>query len=217
MPLDLIRMIKPSIFISLIFLLTTASVVGQITLNNGSFEGEPQDAIVPMGWQGCEKGSTPDILPGSWGVYNEPSDGETYMGLITREDGSWESVGQKLSKAIQKDECYEFGIDLAHSKTYANYNKPLKIKIWGGTKSCSKDVLLASSKAISHTAWKRYFFRIAPTVDIQYIIIEAQSIDGLFFSYNGNILIDNISTLKPCYRAEVIDLEWIGKMSSGVM
>ena len=204
-------MIKPSIFFSLLLLNFAAPVTGQITLNNSSFEGEPQDAIVPMGWQGCEQGSTPDILPGSWGVYNEPSDGETYMGLITRQDGSWESVGQQLSKPIQKGDCYEFGIDLAHSKTYANYNKPVKIQIWGGTKSCSKDVLLGTSKAISHTAWKRYFFRLEPTDDIRYIIIEARSMDGLFFSYNGNILLDNISVLKPCYRAEVIELEWVGK------
>jgi len=195
-------MIKLPIYLSLIFLIFTDSLVGQITLNNGSFEGEPQDAIVPMGWQGCEKGSTPDILPGSWGVYNEPSDGETYMGLITRQDGSWESVGQKLSKAIQKGDCYEFGLDLSHSKTYANYNKPVKIQIWGGTGSCSKDILLGTSKAISHTAWKRYFFRLEPTDNIQYLIIEARSMDGIYFSYNGNILLDNISVLKPCYRAE---------------
>jgi len=211
-------MIKRPIFLFLIFLIFAAPLVGQITLNNGSFEGEPQDAIVPMGWQGCEQGSTPDILPGSWGVYNEPSDGDTYMGLITREDGSWESVGQKLSKAIEKGDCYQFGMDLSHSKTYANYNKPIKIKIWGGTKSCSKDILLGASKAISHTAWKRYFFRLEPTTDIQYIIIEAQIMDGLYFSYNGNILLDNISVLKPCYRAEMIELDrgW-EKVKGGVM
>jgi len=200
-------MIKLPFYFSFTLFLMANPCIGQITLNNSSFEGEPQDAVVPMGWQGCELGSTPDILPGSWGVYNEPSDGETFMGLITRQDGSWESVGQKLSKPIQKGECYQFGLDLSHSKTYANYNKPIKIKIWGGSGSCSKNVLLAESKAISHTAWKRYFYRIEPNQDIQYIIIEAQSMDGLYFSYNGNILLDNISVLKPCYRAEKLILD----------
>ena len=197
-------MIKLTYFFSFLLILMVHPISGQITLNNSSFEGEPQDAVVPMGWQGCELGSTPDILPGSWGVYNEPSDGETFMGLITRQDGSWESVGQKLSKPIKNGDCYEFGIDLSHSKTYANYNKPIKIKIWGGVSSCSKDIMLGESKAISHTAWKRYYFQLEPNQDIQYIIFEARSIDGLYFSYNGNILLDNISVLKPCYRAEKV-------------
>lgn len=175
---------------------------GQITLNNASFEGEPQDATVPMGWQGCELGSTPDILPGSWGVYNESSDGETYMGLITREDGSWESVGQKLSKPIEMGECYQLSMDLAHSKTYANYNKPVKIRIWGGKTSCSKDFLMVESDAITHTAWKRYHYRLRPNMSIQYIIIEAHFIDGVYFDYNGNVLIDHIGVMTPCYRAE---------------
>ena len=202
-----IQMINLPFYFSFILFLIVTPSQGQITLNNSSFEGEPQDAVVPMGWQGCELGSTPDILPGSWGVYNEPSDGETFMGLITRQDGSWESVGQKLSKPIKKGVCYRFGLDLSHSKTYANYNKPVKIKIWGGNGSCSKNVLLGESKAISHTAWKRYSFRIEPNQDIQYIIIEARSIDGIYFSYNGNILLDNISVLRPCHRAENVILD----------
>lgn len=177
--------------------------IGQISLNNASFEGTPQDATVPMGWQGCEAGSTPDILPGSWGVYNESADGETYMGLITRADGSWESVGQRLAKPMMKGDCYQLGLDMAHSKTYANYNKPVRIRIWGGQTSCSKDVLLAESNAITHTAWKRYHYRLRPTAQINYIIIEAQSMKGVFFGYNGNVLVDNLSVLQPCLRADL--------------
>ena len=55
---------------------------------NASFEGEPQDATVPIGWLACEPFTTPDILPGFWGIFQEASEGETYVGLITRENGT---------------------------------------------------------------------------------------------------------------------------------
>jgi len=187
-----------------IFLCTGLMATGmsQITLDNASFEGEPQDATVPIGWHPCAPGSTPDILPGAWGVYNEPSEGDTYMGLITRKEGSWESVGQRLSAPMKANECYNFSLDLAHSKTYANYNKPLKLKIWGGNTSCNKDILLAESTYIDHTDWKRYHFKLFPTdLTVNYIIFEAQFMDGLYFEYNGNILIDNCSEFTKCKRA----------------
>ena len=76
-------------------ILLPIALSSQIYLTNASFEGEPQDATVPTGWFACELGTTPDILPGFWGVYSESSEGETYLGLITREDGTFESIGQR--------------------------------------------------------------------------------------------------------------------------
>ena len=73
-----------------------------VWLNNASFEGVPQDATTPSGWQECELGTTPDILPGFWNVYTEASDGETFIGLITRDDGSFESIGQRLSSPLKE-------------------------------------------------------------------------------------------------------------------
>ncbi|MEM9820717.1 MAG: carbohydrate binding domain-containing protein [Bacteroidota bacterium] len=183
-------------------LLMVGFLSAQVSLDNASFEGEAQDATVPIGWHACEPGSTPDILPGSWGVYNEAYDGETYMGLITRQDGTWESVGQRLSDPIQASECYTFSLSLAHSKTYANYNKPIKVKIWGGASSCTKDVLLAETSFIKHSEWKRYEFRFIPKQALHYLILEAHYMDGIYFHYNGNVLIDNCSEIKSCKRAD---------------
>ena len=59
-----------------------------ITILNSSFEGEPADATVPQGWMACQEGTTPDILPGYWGVYTYPANGDTYLGLITRGNGT---------------------------------------------------------------------------------------------------------------------------------
>ncbi len=172
-----------------------------ISLSNASFEGEPQDAIVPVGWFACAPLTTPDILPGYWGVYNEPSEGETFMGLITRSNGTWESIGQRLSAPLKTTECYAFSIDLAHSKTYAGYNKPIKVRIWGGRKRCGKDQIIGETEEfIEHSDWETYEFKFTPKKRINYIIIEAHYKDG-FFSREGNVLIDNLSVFKICPRA----------------
>ena len=177
---------------------------GQIYLINPSFEGdEPQDAIVPAGWHACKMGTTPDILPGVWGVYTEPSEGETFVGLITRADGTWESIGQRLSAPVVPKECYTITLDLAHSKTYAGYNNPIRLRIWGGATKCSKDQLLAESKFIEHSDWETYSFQFVPKEPLYYIILEANYTDGSNFSHQGNIMIDNVRPIKTCIRAEL--------------
>ncbi|MCB0594523.1 MAG: hypothetical protein H6557_32320 [Lewinellaceae bacterium] len=175
---------------------------GQVYLNNASFEGNPQDATVPAGWFPCELGTTPDIMPGPWGVYQEAAEGGTYLGLITREDGSWESIGQRLPQALQPRECYAFTLELAHSNTYAGYNKPLGVRIWGGATQCAKNQLLFKTGLIKNTDWEEHEVQFVPKQTIRYIVIEAYYRDGPF-SYQGNILIDNISAVKKCTRASL--------------
>lgn len=190
-------------FLAFCFFISNANAQSKletIRLTNASFEGEAQDATMPVGWFACAPLTTPDILPGYWGVYSEASEGETFMGLITRGNGSWESIGQRFSAPLKAKECYEFSIDLAHSKTYAGYNQSLKIRIWGGRKRCGKDQLLAETKLIDHSDWETYTYRFTPEKRINYIIIEAFYEEG-HFSRQGNILIDNISVFKICPRA----------------
>lgn len=167
---------------------------------NGSFEGEPHDATVPVGWLGCAPGTTPDILPGFWGVYQEASEGETFVGLITRTNGTWESITQRLSATIAAEDCYTFAFDLARGATYSGYNNALKLRIWGSTNKCDKDQLLFESALIEHSFWKRYKTEFTAEQPIRYIIIEAFHSDHPF-SYEGNILIDNLSPIQPCPRA----------------
>ncbi|MEL6865716.1 MAG: hypothetical protein AAFP19_14925 [Bacteroidota bacterium] len=206
-------MISSIRLIAVIFLFPIA-LQAQIQLQNPSFESTPQDATVPVGWYACDVGTTPDILPGFWGVYTEPSDGETFMGLITREDGTWESVGQRLSKSMENGKCYSFSLQLAHSETYTGYNMPVKLRIWGGGKKRSKDQLLAETGPIEHTDWQDYTFYLNPKGNYNYLIIEAHYIDGVFFSYKGNVLVDGCSPITACKRAdnaEPIDSEDVDK------
>ena len=182
-------------------LLFSFSINAQVLLDNWSFEGTPNDAEMPNGWHACNPGSTPDILPGPWGVVSEASEGNTYMGLITRDNGEYESIGQRLKKPLKAKSCYMFNIDLAHSKTYNSYNKPIKLKIWGGKTRCSKDQLLTESEVITHPDWKTYEFTITPNGTINYIIFEAYFGDDVAKSWKGNILIDNCTEIRLCDRA----------------
>ncbi len=193
-----------NIFYSLLFVFFSYSPREEndtVRLDNPSFEGTPQDATTPIGWLPCGENSTPDILPGSWGVYNEPSDGNTYIGLITREDGTWESIQQQLRKPLKLDECYSFSLDLARAATYNTYNIPVKFQLWGGTKKCSKQQLLAETSVIRHTSWKTYNFEFTPQKDYDYVIFEARYANGIYFAYKGNLLLDRCSAFKRCVRA----------------
>ncbi len=172
-----------------------------VKLDNASFEGERQDATVPAGWQPCAQGTTPDILPGFWGVKLEPQDGDSYIGLITRDDGTWESIGQRLSGPLLSGNCYSFSLSLAHSKDYAGYNKPVRLVVWGGKTSCSKDQILFESDYINHQEWKKYDYKMAIEQDINYVIFEAQYMNGLYFYYKGNVLVDDCSDFVLCDRA----------------
>ncbi len=171
-----------------------------IELSNSSFEGEPRDATVPQGWMACKEGTTPDILPGYWGVYNEPSDGDTYVGLITRSNNTWESIGQRLPATLEKGSCYSWSLDLAHSDTYSGYNGPLKLRVWISKLKCQKDQLIYESPLIGHMDWETYHIKFTPNSDYRYILLEAFHSEEPV-SYEGNILIDRLRSIKGCNKA----------------
>ncbi|MEM1123000.1 MAG: hypothetical protein AAGJ18_21325 [Bacteroidota bacterium] len=192
------------VVIVLLYAIPTFAFSQDLRLENASFEDEPQDATMPQRWHSCKKGSTPDILPGFWGVYLEPYDGDTYVGLITRPDGSYEVIGQKLVEPMKGMECYSFSMQLAHSRSYVNYNIPIRLRIYGGKEFCQKSQLLAESESIKNTDWETYKFEVFPKEDYNYLILEAYYAKGIYTPYPGNILIDDISVFKKCPRAEVI-------------
>lgn len=179
------------------FLLIGGNSEAQINLNNASFEGIPADASMPAGWFSASDGTTPDILPGYWGVYEEPNDGETYVGLITRQDGSFESISQRLVSPLQKQSCYNFAIRLAHSKTYSGYNKELYLRIWITDTKNKRQQLIYQSEKVDNEEWQTINIDFVPKKDMHYIILEAYISDNRV-SHKGNILIDNISPILIC-------------------
>ena len=191
---------RTALITCILTLFAGAAVHAQLPkLLNSSFEGEPRDATMPRGWYKCAEGTTPDIMPGPWGVYLEPSDGSSYVGLITRENGTFESIGQKLTDKLDAGRCYFIRIDLARSDTYMGYDKPVKLRIWGSGKKCGRDQLITETEFIEHTEWKTYVIEFDAEEDIKYIILEAYYSEGEF-NHAGNILIDNLSAFQPCGR-----------------
>lgn len=192
-------MIKLATQVFLIFLVC-GSTLAQISFDNASFEGTPSDATIPSGWFAATEGTTPDILPGYWGVYEDPEDGESYVGLIVRPDGSYESIGQRLKQKLDKGGCYTLSMDLAHSDTYTGYNDPVHLRIWLGAKKSKRNQLIFTSPLIESDEWQHFRFDFTPEKKMQYIIIEAFRSDGSK-SVKGNVLIDNLSPIYNCNKA----------------
>ncbi|NOT36874.1 MAG: OmpA family protein [Saprospiraceae bacterium] len=186
-----------------------------IVLINPSFEGEPQCCSTPSGWIDCgwKNESAPDIQPSLsgheplFGVTKAPFDGRTYMGMVTRDNDSYERVSQRLSQPMRKGRCYSFSIYLCRSVEYlsASNQDPKKIKpfttpvvfrIYGGDAYCHQKELLAESVPVENVDWKLFTFELKPTFDMEYFELEAFYKTPVLMPYNGNLLIDKASFLK---------------------
>ena len=184
-----------------------------IYLENSSFEDMPRASLAPTGWSDCGHvgESPPDIQPyGGFNVTKPAHDGGTYLGMVVRDNNTWESVSQKLAKPIQKGTCYNFSLYLSRSETYisptkkdqsslVNFNGGAILRIWGSTSHCDKRELLAETSVVDHTTWKQYEFKLEPQrANYAYITFEVYFKSATLFPYNGNILIDNASAITSC-------------------
>jgi outer membrane protein OmpA-like peptidoglycan-associated protein len=183
---------------------------GVIYLTNPSFEDLPQHSRTPIGWTDCgfPGESAPDIQPGQFGVTKAAQNGNTYLGLVVREKETWEGVAQRMSRPMEKDKCYEFSIFLCRAEFYlsptqpntldsSNFITPAKLRIYGGFGPCDKQYLLAETKEIISHRWLEYKFKLEPIANYTHITLEAFYRTPVLFPYNGNVLVDNLSEIKP--------------------
>jgi hypothetical protein len=185
----------------LLLLIPFVQPANKIHFRNPSFEDSPGSGKSPKGWYSGYKGSTPDIMPGAWEIQFPPQEGKTCVGLIVREDGTREDISQALAEPLVGGNCYAFTLYLAHSPKYVGYNKPTRLRIWGGTEKGAPAQLLASSPLVDHTDWRPYKFELSPTSNVTLLTFEVYYAPGVLFKYKGNILIDNCSPLEKCIRA----------------
>lgn len=196
-------MIMKKLF-SLIFPLLTVGgqPSGKIYLRNASFEDTPGSGKAPQGWYFDTPGNTPDVLPGAWEIMEPKAyDGKTYIGLITREDGSYEDIRQSLAEPLKAGQCYTFSIYLAHAPKYVGYNKPTRLRICGASEKGGKLEILTFSPLINHSDWKLYKFEITPSRQVTQLVFEACFAPGVIFKYRGNVLLDLCSPIEKCVRA----------------
>jgi len=195
-----------------------------IRLQNPSFEdmphrGSPSGPPI-RGWHDCglskfPSESPPDIHPvadNAWAVTMDAYDGNTYLGIVTRANDTYESLSQALTTPIQGGVCYSFKAFVARSQDYKsatsrtqqlgtneleNFVRPAVLLIWGGNYFCDKAELLGESPAISNENWKQYKFTFQPQKTHKYITIEAFYKTPILEAYNGHVLVDGLSDIVP--------------------
>ncbi len=216
----------PNLFLvfSLLFCAQATFAQGDIKLRNASFEDFPRCCVPPNGWYACggSELGTPDIQPGSFDVNLPAVNGLTYVGMVTRDNDTWESISQRLPRPLMSGQCYTFSLKIAYSdnlisqsrvrRVNVKYDTPIKVRIWGGNGYCNRSELLDETPLISNTEWKQYNFRFKPKRSFSYFIIEAFYRTPTIVPYNGNILVDDASVIEliPCDEAEepeVVEVE----------
>lgn len=191
-------------------LLASAQKDAPILLVNPSFEDLPRTGQQPNGWTNCGPLSEtpPDVQPGQFGVTLAPSNGQSYLGLVVRDNETWEMVGQRLSRPLEINQCYEFSIDLCRSLEYlsatrtsaekSSYATPARIIVWGGNSPCEKGEPLFETSIISNSRWLTTNCRLSPKLGSwSCIMLEAYYKTPLLFPYNGNVLVDNATAIRP--------------------
>lgn len=207
--------------------LTCLGLSQEILLNNPSFEDMPHQGGSPYdigirGWYDCGVIQFPDETPPDvhpvdyWQVTQTPHDGNTYLGLVVRDNDSWESVSQRLSTPLMAGVCYEIDAYMARSPRYlsgskelfkkerkevkVHYTEPTVLRVWGGTGVCGRQELLGESSIVKSLEWEKHIIRLEPSRDYNYITLEAFYEVPVLFPYNGHILLDNLSPIRevPC-------------------
>ncbi len=187
-----------------------------IQLVNPSFEGTPNPSSTPEGWTDCGmSGETPpDTHPAPpeigdfFNVVSQSDHGATYMGLVVRDNDTWERVSQKLNQPLKGGQCYKFDLHLARSPSYLSlsksvgntveFNEPVVIRLWAAHDHCDQGELLDETDAISHSEWQKYSFEFTTTKEYRYFMIEAFYKVPVLFPYRGNVLVDNCSPIIAC-------------------
>lgn len=195
-----------------------------VQLDNPSFEDFPHHSTPPIGWTDCGfAGETPpDVQPsGQFGVFWPAMHGNTYLGMVTRETETYESVGQRLNGILWAGTCYQISFFLCKSPVYfsvvdigvgneknytstrRNFVTPIKLRIWGGNDMCNKEELLGETGLVTNNEWEKYYLKLSPTRgNYRYIFLEAYYETPSLFAYNGNVLIDDASDIVALENCE---------------
>ena len=199
-----------------------------IELANPSFEDNPhigkiQSLYNPRttikDWADCGSWgeSPPDIHPSGgfpdsleqngWEVAQPSRHGKTFLGMVVRDNDTYEALSQPLSNPLRKGTCYSFSIYLSSSDQYlsqsrstgqmSQFTKAAVFRLWGGSGPCEGQELLAESGPVDHSEWRQYSFKVEPRKDYSWVRIEAFYQTPSFMPYNGHILVDHASAFEP--------------------
>lgn len=204
---------RPFIGLLSLLLLVTGALCSQekaLLLSNPSFEDFPHHSQPPSGWYFCGPvgESPPDVHPnGYFNVEHEAEHGDTYVGMVTRDNNSWECIGQLLETPLLPGTCYQFTIQLAQSQSYesvsrstmdlAQFTNPIRLRLWGSNQNCTRTELLAQSGAVQHEKWTAHTFHFQPKQQLSHFLLEVYYYDTAHAPYNGNLLLDHAGPILP--------------------
>ncbi len=214
--LDFQKMINLFIVILLSFVCAVSQAQDMIRLDNPSFEDAPGCCRPPHGWRSLDfRGHTPpDVHPsGEFNVRRRAFHGSTYLGMVTRDDGTFETIYQRLSSALQPNQCYTLSVFLSKSPVYSSgtnsnpqiidFIEPAILQILAGNHFYDPELeILNASTPVDHDEWIEYVFEFIPSEDFSYIFLSAYYPEGTEYFTNGHILLDYLSDIVPCADIE---------------
>jgi hypothetical protein len=190
--------------------LTPSSDTNFIYWANSSFEEDVGGhSTIPNQWAICRtRLSPPDIQSNSqkhFKVTTNSSEGQNFVGMVVRDDNTFEHIAQRLSGRLEVDSTYEFDIDLCLSSQLVSlsrttrkeerFDRPAILQVWGSNDICDENAqLFFETTAIGHFEWERYTIQFVPNQSYEFIILEAYYDEN--GPYNGNLMIDNLSPIR---------------------
>jgi len=138
-----------------------------------------------------------------WNVDKQPYDGSWYTGLVVRDDGSFEVLGQKLKNRLVANKKYLVSLYLCTSTKMTSFSplsngqevsfgKALNVRISIGNSYKMSRIILETG-AVTNEEWMEYTFEIQPDVDVKCFWIESAHLTGYEGAYNGNVFVDMVS------------------------
>lgn len=213
------------LFLLLTCIIVTSSVFAQSEnlLRNGSFEDVPRAGgsgfpfpitdWIDVGRIVFPMETSPDIHglnTNFWGVTTRPYDGATFLGLVTRPHGTYESIAQLLPTPLLANEMYHLSLFLCQDPGYKSpikpnpgsrtpelipFTNPVILRIWGGDE-VDPYVLLGESEPVDHPEWREYSFVLTPNEDLPYLILEAYYPSDAKEHVAGHVMIDKMELWK---------------------
>lgn len=180
-----------------------------VAFRNASLEGEARANTAPHDWYYCSfpGESPPDIHPkGLYRVRLPADDGETYVGLVCRDNGTFESIGQHLPEPLLAGNCYRWRARVARSRRYQaiarsslqsnNFAAPVRLVLYGGREACGRETALGRSDRIALGSWSTVVVILRPRATIEHLRIGVVPAEEA--ADNGHVLIDALEPLVPC-------------------
>ncbi len=202
------------LYIILCAMIVCSCLPGQeiIYLENPSFEDEPQSGIAPIGWIDCgfSDETPPDIQPSGdpnnliFGNSFPAQDGNTYLAMVVRENGTWERIGQSLTAPLKRGIEYEMSVYLTRPDYYlsptrygeeVHFTAPVVLRILGGNDPYDPREFLTQSLPIEPTVWEEYLFTFTPGQDCSWLFLEVYFSDSTAIPYNGGMFLDHCSPI----------------------